>query len=74
MFQWSAAHFWIFFHSLGSVGCADQPPGVANGVWRGTNISVTLTCDSGYELVGVDTLNCINKKWEEVTQVCRKSK
>ena len=55
-------------------GCANQPPGVANGVWGGTNVSATIACNSGYELVGVNTLKCINQKWETVTQICRKSK
>ena len=55
-----------------SFGCADPPPEVANGVWKGNNISVTITCNSGYVLQGVNTLICVKQNWEEVTQVCIK--
>ena len=57
---------------LASFGCADPPPEVTNGVWKGTNISVTITCNSGYELEGPNTLICVKQNWEEVTQVCKK--
>ena len=57
---------------LGSFGCADSPPKVANGVWKGNNISVIIICNSGYKLIGVNTLNCVEQKWEEVTQICEK--
>ena len=42
-------------------------------MWIGNSLSLTITCKSGYELVGGSTLSCVEQEWEEVTQTCMKS-